>query len=101
MPPPTKVLFMSSPLVFSKPHTRGGEEEGPGRDLALYESKQKSASTRNNKSIQKKKKKNNVSLGGRASNSEQLLAKTNFCPVATRQRHWLHQPDDQENYPLE
>lgn len=100
MLPPTKVLFMSSPLVFSKPHTREGEEEGQGRDLALYESKQKSASTRNNKSIQKKKK-SNVSLGGRASNSEQLLATTNFCPVATRQRHRLHQPDDRENYPLE
>lgn len=43
---------------FSKPHTRGSEEDRLGRDLALYASKQKSLGTMNNKSIQKKKQKN-------------------------------------------
>lgn len=50
--------------MFSKPHTRGREEDRLGRDLALCESKQKSLGTMNNKSIQKKKKR--VSLWGRA-----------------------------------
>lgn len=64
---PTKVLFVSSPLVFSKPHATGRGEEGAGGDWALCEPKQKSLSTMNNKSIQKKK---NPSSGGRADCSQ-------------------------------
>lgn len=65
---------------FSKPHTRGSEEDRLGRDLALYASKQKSLGTMNNKSIQKKTKKKQKSEGSLfgaelSAGGEQLLAK--------------------------
>lgn len=54
------------------PPTRGTEEEGLGRDSALCECKQKSASTMNNKSIQRKKKES--LFRGQTAASQQLLA---------------------------
>lgn len=68
----------SSRAAFSKPHTRAGEEDRLGRDLALCASKQKSVGTMNNKSIQKKKSLSLVlSLfdGELGAGGEQLLAK--------------------------
>lgn len=67
--------------MFSKPHTRGREEDRLGRDLALCESKQKSLGTMNNKSIQKKKE--SLFEGGETSaGGEQLLAKSRACTSA-------------------
>lgn len=79
--------------MFSKPHTRGREEDRLGRDLALCESKQKSLGTMNNKSIQKKKKESH--FGGEPSaGGEQLLAKEglHLCTVAAGQHNREHQP---------
>lgn len=54
-PPLRSEWLFWSWAVFSKPHTRGREENNLGWDLALCGSKHKSLGTMNNKSIQKNK----------------------------------------------